>query len=225
MRAAWMGRVMPLMTLLVLGGCTVARTGTGEPARSPLRDPTGEAMNQLAPEHFKVLFETTRGDFVVEVQREWAPLGAHRFYNLVRHGYYDGTYIFRVVPGFMAQFGIHGEPEISAAWNGATFPDERVAGSNGRGWMSFATSGPDTRTMQLFVNLVDNPFLDARGFSPFAWVVGGMDVVDRLYGGYGEATPRGRGPVQSRIFSEGNAYLEREFPQLDQVVRARIVTP
>jgi peptidyl-prolyl cis-trans isomerase A (cyclophilin A) len=212
---------------MLLGGCSVApRVSTAEvPVRSALLDPASVAMNQAAPDTFKVLFETTAGDFVVEVVREWAPLGADRFYNLVRNDYYNTVRFFRVVPGFVVQFGLHGIPPISAAWREARIPDDSVRASNQRGFVTFATSGPETRTVQVFINLVDNTRLDAQGFAPFGRVTGGMDTVESLYAGYGDAPPRGQGPEQGRIQSEGNFYLQNEFPQLDHIVRARIISP
>ena len=193
--------------------------------RTSLLKPLSVEMGRTAPAAFKVLFETTEGDFVVEVYRAWAPRGADRFYNLVRHGYYDGVRFFRTVPGFVVQFGIHGDPVVSAAWREARIPDDSVEASNQRGTVTFATGGPDTRTTQLFINLADNARLDAQGFAPFGRVVGGMDVVARLHSEYGDARPRGQGPDQDRIHAEGNAYLQSEFPLLDSVVRARIIGP
>lgn len=193
--------------------------------RTPLLEPLSVEMGRTAPAAFKVLFETTEGDIVVEVYRAWAPRGADRFYNLVRHGYYDGVRFFRTVPGFVVQFGIHGDPVVSAAWREARIPDDSVEARNQRGTVTFATGGPHTRTTQLFINLADNARLDAQGFAPFGRVVGGMDVVARLHSGYGDARPRGQGPDQERIHSEGNAYLQSEFPLLDSVVRARIIDP
>ncbi len=222
------GLRLALMGLALLGACTTL----GEPApaarvptRVPLLEPASEEMSRTAPAAFKVLFETTRGDFVVEVYRGWAPLGADRFYNLVRHGYYDGVHFFRHVPGFVVQFGVHGDPVVAAAWREARIPDDSVRVSNRRGSLTFATSGPDTRTVQLFINLADNARLDAVGFAPFGRVVGGMDVVESLYGGYGDAPPAGQGPEQRRIQTEGNAYLWSEFPLLDHIVRAWIPDP
>jgi peptidyl-prolyl cis-trans isomerase A (cyclophilin A) len=191
----------------------------------PLLHPDSPLMNRTAPDSFKVLFETTAGDFMVEVERSRAPLGADRFYNLVRHGYYDGVRFFRVVPGFVVQFGLHGDPEVTNAWRDARIPDDSVSTSNRRGSITFATSGPDTRTVQVFINLADNTRLDAQGFAPFGVVTGGMDAVDRLHSGYGEGAPRGRGPDQAQIRQEGEAYLAREFPELDRVIRTRIISP
>lgn len=213
------------LVLLTAAGCAPARSVA--PAASPpapvsiLLSP--EVLDLDPPAVYKALFETTAGDFVVEVHEEWSPLGARRFYNLVRAGYYDGVRFFRVVPGFVAQFGIHPDPAVSAAWRGARIPDDSVSLSNVRGTLSFATSGPETRTVQLFVNLVDNGRLDASGFSPFGRVSGGMDAVDRIYGGYGEGAPRGNGPNQGQIQSEGETYLAAEFPLLDQIIRAVIL--
>ncbi|MFQ5677878.1 MAG: peptidylprolyl isomerase [Gemmatimonadota bacterium] len=188
-----------------------------------LLDPAAPAMNETAPDEFQVRFETSEGEFVVAVHRAWSPHGVDRFFNLVQGGFYDGVRFFRVLPGFVAQFGISGDPRRSAAWRSATIPDDPVAHGNVRGTLSFATAGPGTRTTQVFINFGDNSRLDGSGFSPFGEVVEGMEVVDRLYGGYGEGAPSGRGPNQARIQSEGNAYLESEFPELDFVRRAYVV--
>jgi peptidyl-prolyl cis-trans isomerase A (cyclophilin A) len=188
-----------------------------------LLDPAAPELNLPAPERFKVLVETTEGDIVLEVVSVWAPLGAQRFYNLVTHGFYDGARFFRVLPGFVAQFGIHAVPEVAVAWLRATIPDDPIAQSNARGTLTFATAGPNTRTVQLFINLVDNARLDPMGFAPFAVVTGGMDVVDRLHGDYGEGAPDGRGPDQARMLSEGETYLASDFPLLDSIICARII--
>ncbi len=198
-----------------------ADAGAGE---TPLLKPEAPAMNATAPDSFRVSFETSAGTFLVEVRRAWAPRGADRFYNLVRAGFYDGVRFFRVLEGFVAQFGISGDPEVSAAWEGAAIPDDPVRRENTRGTLSFATSGPNSRTTQVFVNLGDNRRLDGMGFAPFGEVVEGMDVVESLHAGYGEGAPRGNGPRQDRIQEEGNDYLEAEFPELDHVERARIVS-
>jgi peptidyl-prolyl cis-trans isomerase A (cyclophilin A) len=211
--------------ILLLGACAPRATLPTAAAISPLLDPGSPLMNRTAPDSFKVLFETTAGDFMVEVQRSWAPLGADRFYNLVRHGYYDGVRFFRVVPGFVVQFGLHGDPQVTNAWRDARIPDDSVSASNRRGTITFATGGPDTRTVQVFINLADNTRLDAQGFAPFGVVTGGMDAVDRLHSGYGEGAPRGRGPDQAQIRQEGEAYLAREFTELDRVLRTRILSP
>jgi len=159
------------------------------------------------------------------VHRDWAPQGADRFYELVNSGYFDGVRFFRVLPGFMAQFGIHGDPKVSAKWRNQNIPDDPVLKSNTRGMLSYATAGPGTRTTQVFINFGDNRMLDPQGFAPFGQVIEGMAVVDKLYAAYGEGAPRGRGPDQGRIQAEGNAYLERDFPKLDYVKKATVVTP
>jgi peptidyl-prolyl cis-trans isomerase A (cyclophilin A) len=154
------------------------------------------------------------------VHRAWAPLGADRFYNLVRSGFYDGTRFFRVLPGFMAQFGIHGDTAVTAAWRERRIADDPVRRTNLRGMVTFATAGPGTRTTQIFINYGSNDRLDGMGFAPFGEVVQGMDVVDQLYGAYGEGAPRGRGPDQYRLNLEGERYLARQFPKLDKINKA-----
>lgn len=189
-------------------------------AEGAIPSPDDPAMSRAAPESFRVRLETSEGNFVVLVRRDWAPNGADRFYNLVRHGFYDGVRFFRVLEGFVAQFGIHGDPDVARAWRDATIPDDPVVATNERGTLTFATAGPNSRTTQLFVNYRDNSQLDAMGFAPIGEVVEGMEVVDRLHAGYGEGAPRGQGPSQTRIQAEGDAYLEAEFPELDRVERA-----
>jgi len=181
-------------------------------------------LNQKAPDVFRAKFATSKGDFVIEVHRDWAPNGADRFYNLVRAGYFNETRFFRVVSGFMVQIGIHGKPEINTAWNNQQIPDDPVVKSNLRGFVTFAkTNAPNSRTTQFFINFVNNANLDGMGFAPFGQVTSGMEVVDGLYAGYGEGAPRGQGPNQGRIQSEGNAYLMRDFPQLDFVKQATVL--
>jgi len=176
-----------------------------------------------APDSFKARFETSKGAFTVEVTRSLAPKGADRFYNLVRSGYFKDVEFFRVIPGFMCQFGIHGDPKVAAAWGEARIPDDPVKASNTRGAISFATRGPNTRTTQLFISYADNSRLDGMGFSPFGKVTEGMDVVDKINGEYGEGSPGGNGPNQARIQQEGNAYLKKDFPKLDYIKSATIV--
>ena len=167
--------------------------------------------------------ETTQGTVLLEIVRDWAPRGADRFYNLVRAGFFDDSRFSRVVPGFIAQFGIPGDPAVSAIWKDRSFPDDPVRSANRRGTIAFAMTGPNTRTTQLFINLVDNTRLDAQGFAPIGRVIEGMDVVDRLYSGYGESAGGGmRAGRQGRILAEGNVYLDREFPRLDRIIRALI---
>ncbi|HWI59504.1 MAG TPA: peptidylprolyl isomerase [Bacillota bacterium] len=195
-----------------------AKPSTASPSFS---DPA--KLTEKAPETFKAQFDTTKGKFTVEVTRSLAPNGADRFYNLVRSGFFKDVAFFRVIPGFMCQFGIHGDPSVSAKWRSAKIPDDPVKGSNTRGTITFATAGPNTRTTQLFINFADNSNLDGMGFSPFGKVTEGMDVVDKIYSGYGEGAPRGHGPDQGRIQMEGNAYLKKDFPNLDYIKAATIV--
>ena len=180
------------------------------------------ALREQAPPVYKAKFDTTKGVFVIEVQRDWAPNGADRFYNLVKNGFYDNVRFFRVISGFMVQFGIHGDPKVSAPWREAQLKDDPVKQSNKRGYITYAMAGPNTRTSQVFINFGDNASLDSQGFSPFGRVVTGMEVVDKLNAEYGEGAPRGRGPDQGRIQAEGNAYLNKEFSKLDFVKKATI---
>ncbi len=183
-----------------------------------------EQATAQAPPTFKAKFTTTKGDFVIEVHRDWAPQGADRFYNLVKIGFYDNVAFFRAIEGFMVQFGIHGMPEVSAKWRTATIPDDPMASqSNKKGFVTFAKGGPNSRTTQVFINFVDNARLDPMGFPPFGEVVEGFDVVSSLYTGYGEGAPSGQGPKQPRVQMEGNAYLKAEFPKLDYVKTARLL--
>jgi cyclophilin family peptidyl-prolyl cis-trans isomerase len=180
------------------------------------------ALREQAPPVYKAKFDTTKGVFVIEVQRDWAPNGADRFYNLVKNGFYDNVRFFRVISGFMVQFGIHGDPKVSAPWREAQLKDDPVKQSNKRGYITYAMAGPNTRTSQVFINFGDNASLDSQGFSPFGRVVTGMEVVDKLNAEYGEGAPRGRGPDQSRMQMEGNAYLTKDFGRLDYVKKATI---
>jgi peptidyl-prolyl cis-trans isomerase A (cyclophilin A) len=180
------------------------------------------ALNEPAPATYTVKFDTSRGAFVVAVHRDWAPNGADRFYNLVKNGFYDNARFFRVVSGFMVQFGINADPKLSAVWREARIKDDPVRQSNGRGFMTFATAGPNTRTTQVFINFGDNGGLDRQGFAPFGQVTSGMNVVDALYSGYGEGAPSGQGPDQGRIQQEGNAYLTSQFAKLDYIKKATI---
>ena len=179
--------------------------------------------NAKAPAQFRVKFETTKGDLVVQVTRASAPLGADRFYNLVKMGFFNDAAFFRVLDGFMAQFGIHGNPKVSGKWESARINDDPTRESNLRGAISFATAGPNTRTTQMFINFGDNRTLDSRGFAPFGKVVEGMTVVDQLYKGYGEGAPGGGGPRQDLIQSQGNSYLRAQFPKLDFIKRTSLV--
>jgi peptidyl-prolyl cis-trans isomerase A (cyclophilin A) len=183
------------------------------------------SLKLQAPAVFNAKFTTTKGDFVVEVTRAWSPRGADRFYNLVKYHYFDGAAFFRVLEGFVVQFGINAKPEISRVWENAKIVDDPVTQSNTRGTLTFATAGPNTRTTQIFINLGNNANLNTMGFSPFGKIVSGMEVVDQLYSQYGEGAPDGHGPDQNRIQREGKAYLDKDFPLLDVIKTAVIVPP
>jgi peptidyl-prolyl cis-trans isomerase A (cyclophilin A) len=183
-------------------------------SKAKLRTPA--ALTEQAPPTFKAKFDTSKGPFVVEVHRDWAPKGADRFYNLVKNGFFDDARFFRVVPDFMVQFGINGDPNIQKNWANANITDDPVTKSNKRGYITFATRGKDTRTTQLFINFKDNAGLDRQGFAPFGEVVTGMDIVDKITSQYGEK------PNQGSIQAEGNAYLNKEFPKLDYIKKATI---
>lgn len=191
---------------------------------SPLHNPDDAFWSTAAPQIFRAKFETTKGEFVIEAHRDWAPRGVDRFYNLVRAGFFDDSRFFRVRAGFVAQFGVAGDPRIAQLWRTETIPDDPVRQSNTRGTVAYAMTGPNARTTQLFINLADNTKLDGQGFAPIGKVVSGMQVVDQLYAGYGEDAGGGmRGGKQDKIFAEGNAALDRDFPQLDKIVRAVLV--
>jgi len=177
------------------------------------------SLTAKAPTEFKVQFTTTKGDFTVAVHRDWAPLGADRFYNLVKNGYYTDASFFRVIPSFVVQFGMSAKPAVGQVWEKANIKDDPVKQTNKRGYLTFATAGPNTRTTQIFINLRDNGPLDSQGFAPFGEVMQGMDVVDKLFSGYGDPP---RGPDQGRIAAEGKAYLDKNFPMLDSIKTARI---
>jgi peptidyl-prolyl cis-trans isomerase A (cyclophilin A) len=187
---------------------------------TPLPSPPTDAAS---PESFRVKFKTTKGDFTVEVTRAWAPRGADRLYRLVTEGYFKDIRFFRVLPGFMAQFGLSGNPALNAKMDSQRIPDDPVTQSNKRGMLTFAMAGPNTRSNQFFINYRDNASLDTQGFSPFGRVVDGMKVVDAMYGGYGEGVPNGAGPSQDSIATKGNEYLQRAFPKLDYIKSATIV--
>ncbi|HMJ15577.1 MAG TPA: peptidylprolyl isomerase [Polyangiaceae bacterium] len=180
-----------------------------------------ERATETAPERFTAVLHTTKGELHIDVRRSWAPNGADRFYNLVKLGFFDGVAFFRVVAGFMAQTGLHGDPAVNSAWRSRMIADDPVAQSNVPGTMSFAAAGPNTRTTQVFINLVANDRLDAMGFAPFGRVRE-LDLAQQLFAGYGEGAPAGSGPMQQRIQREGNRYLKAEFPKLDYIERATI---
>ena len=212
--------VIVTMTPTIIAGCNSADSpGTDQRLTRP--DPA--ALAAPAPDSFKVAVETSKGNFTILARRDWAPKGVDRFYHLVELGYFDDTRFFRVLRGFMAQFGVHGDPRVNAAWTTLNIEDDPVKQSNRRGTISFANAGPNTRATQLFINYGDNANLDGMGFAPIGEVTDGMAVVDSLYANYGEGAPDGSGPDQMRITAEGNAYLTRDFPRLDFIRRARVV--
>jgi len=192
--------------------------------RPALLDPTHPTWSEEAPDSFVVTIETSRGDFHVEVVRAWAPVGADRFYNLVRLGYYDDARFHRVVPGFITQWGVAGDPEVSVVWYDRGMPDDPVVSSNVRGSIAYAFTDPGTRSTQLFINMVDNTRLDAQGFAPFGRVIEGMEtVVDSIFGEYGETSGGGvRQDEQDSLVARGNAYLDSAFPRLDRLGRAYV---
>jgi peptidyl-prolyl cis-trans isomerase A (cyclophilin A) len=200
---------------VLAGGATQGRTSMS--SDSALMTPS--KLTEQAPANYDVKFVTTKGDFTVHVVRSLAPLGADRFYNLVKHGFYDDCTVFRVVPGFVIQFGISGTPKISSVWQNANIKDDVVNGSNKKGTITFAMAGPNTRTTQVFISLGNNAALDSQGFAPFGQVTQGMSVVESLYGGYADQ-PTGR---QGEISTQGNAYLKQNFPKLDSIISATIV--
>lgn len=189
-----------------------------------LLHPTSQAFQATPPDTFRVQFTTTKGDFTVMVHTDWAPNGAKRFYNLVRNNFFSGARFFRVISGFVAQFGLTGDPAVDQAWMNQTIPDDPVKHSNTRGTLTFAASGsPNSRSTQMFINYGDNSQLDKMGFAPIGEVVQGMDVVSHLFSGYGEGAPQGKGPSQTQILQQGNSYLEKDFPNLDYIKSATII--
>jgi cyclophilin family peptidyl-prolyl cis-trans isomerase len=215
---------MSTRTRLLLAAAAAALATAAAP-RAVLMNPKAPFWSEQAPEHYRVRITTTRGEFVVEAHRNWAPLGADRFYNLVRAGFYDDSRFFRVLDGYIAQFGIPGDPAVAAVWRDERFPDDPPPfNSNLRGTVAFAMTGPGTRTTQIYINTNDNTRNDREGFAIFGTVVDGMEVVDRLYSGYGESAGGGmRGGKQARMFEGGNAYLDKQFPKLDKLISAKIV--
>ena len=209
-----------LILSVILTASLLAQAPTGaakKPAAAPSLMNPG-SLRAKAPTLFKVQFTTTKGDFVLEVHRDWAPIGADRFYNLVRGGFFTDAAFFRVVPNFMVQFGLSANPAVNKAWEHANIIDDRVTQSNKRGYITFAkTSEPNSRSTQVYINFKDNTFLDSQGFAPFGTVVEGMDVVDKINSAYGER------PDQGRITAEGKAYLDKNFPQLDRITSAKIL--
>jgi len=237
--------VLSLLVVTLLGGIAAANVNAQAPAQSPKppakggiagpattrKAPPASAYDRTllhpallkarAPEKYQVKFVTTRGEFTLTVTRAWAPLGADRFYNLVKHHFYDNASVFRVVPAFVAQFGISSSPAVTAAWKGTDIKDDPVTQSNKKGYVTFATAGPNTRTTQVFINLKDNTGLDSRGFAPFGVVdEKGMNVVEMFYDQYGDNA----GIDQGKIETQGKSYLEKGFPKLDTIKSATLLT-
>jgi len=205
-----------VITVAVLTLATASLFAAGQAAgAASLKNPA--SLKETAPATYRANFDTSAGAIVIEVHRDWAPLGADRFYNLVKNGFFDNARFFRVVPNFMVQFGMNGDPAVTAAWQGATLKDEPTKETNKKGYVTFAKTGaPNSRGTQVFINFKDNGFLDSQGFAPFGQVVSGMDVAEKITSQYGES------PNQGRITAEGNAYLTKEFPKLDYIRKATI---
>ncbi|HYR87320.1 MAG TPA: peptidylprolyl isomerase [Terriglobia bacterium] len=210
-----MKRLLAVALVLALGAVTVALAQNA--GKSTLKNPA--SLTEKAPELFKVKFDTSKGPFIVEVHRDWAPIGTDRFYNLVKNGFFDDARFFRVISGFMVQFGLNGDPAIQRSWSEARMKDDPVKQGNTRGNVTFAKcSLPDCRSTQVFINYKDNSFLNRDGFAPFGKVISGMEVVDKLYSEYGESAQQ----QSARIQSEGNAFLAKDFPKLDYIKKATI---
>jgi peptidyl-prolyl cis-trans isomerase A (cyclophilin A) len=219
-----MTKRLNVVTVLTLALMLAAVSLLMGQAAAALKTPA--ALKEMAPAIYKVNFDTSAGAFVIEVHRDWAPNGADRFYNLVKNGYFDDVRFFRVIKDFMVQFGINGDPALNSIWREARIPRDPVKQSNTRGFITFAMQGgpqgPDTRTTQVFINFRDNSGLDGQGFAPFGRVTQGMDIVDKIYSGYGEGAPSGSGPNQEQVQSQGNAYLNKSFAKLDYIKKATI---
>jgi peptidyl-prolyl cis-trans isomerase A (cyclophilin A) len=206
--------IVPVLALI--SGCS------SSPTKNPESSAVVEPKKIQAPDHFTVKFDTSKGAFSIEVQRELAPRGADRFYELLDSKFFDDARFFRIVRNFVVQFGINKDPKVTALWNQLNIPDDKVKQSNLRGTITFATAGPNTRTTQVFINLANNRMLDNQGFAPFGRVTEGMDVVDHLYAAYGDMPPTGVGPDPSKIETQGNQYLIDHFPRLDYIKTARV---
>ncbi len=214
-------RTLAFTALAALTLAAVAPVAEQAAVRKSLMVPAN--FKEVAPDTYNVKFDTSVGEFVVKVTRAWAPHGADRFYNLVKHGFYDEARFFRAVPNFMVQFGLHANPAITRVWQPARIPADKVTQSNKKGFITFAMgASPDTRTTQVFINFRNNTNLDGLGFAPFGEVVTGIEVVDKIYTGYGEGAPKGSGPPQARVANEGNAYLIKSFPKMDFIKTATI---
>lgn len=229
--AKYNGRMrLLLLSMLLLGGCGADPCGVAPPPSElppdhVLLQPDPPAFDEVPPDSFDVVLETSGGTMQVRVFRDWGPVGAARFYNLTRHAFYDGSRFFRVLPGFAAQFGMSGTPAIDSVWLRQPLRDEAPRVPTGPGTLSYAMAGPDTRTTQLFFSYRSNEALDAQGFAPIGRIVEGMEVLFRLNSEYGEVQPEGTGPAFGCIASHGNHYLSRRYPRLDSIATARIVQP
>lgn len=213
-------RSVPLVAL-VLTGCSGVERAPSSGSAEDEHQQAVSARAAAAVGPVEVVVETSQGEFVIAVHRDWAPLGAERFLTLVESGYYDDARFHRVVPDFIVQWGLAGDPAITAEWMNAYIPDDPVVASNTRGRIAFAFTDPGTRATQVYINLVDNVRLDSTGFAPFGEVISGMEVVDALYSGYGEDSGGGlRRGDQTRIVAQGNLHLDREYPLLDRLLRA-----
>jgi peptidyl-prolyl cis-trans isomerase A (cyclophilin A) len=213
------GRLFLFAAVLVLGACNTLP----KPENKTNPNASAQKPPERVPDVYNVLFTTTRGPFTLEVHRDWAPKGADRFYKLVADKFYDGARFYRVRPKFVVQWGISKEPKLNELWKQLRLQDDAVKETNARGTIAFATDGPNTRTTEVFINLVDNKQLDARGFSPFGKVIDGMEVVNAFFPGYGEVQPKGSGVDPEKYMLEGDRYIERSFPNLDGIISARVV--
>jgi peptidyl-prolyl cis-trans isomerase A (cyclophilin A) len=211
--------LIPASAFVLVAACQQRPGSSGQASTTTAVSDT----DPVAPDSFRVAFETGKGRFIVQANRAWAPRGVDRFHELVQRGFFDRGKFFRVLPNFIAQFGIHADPDVSRQWAEREIQDDPVKESNRKGTVTFATGGPNTRATQMFINTRDNGRLDGMGFAPIGRVVEGLDVVEKLYAGYGEGAPQGAGPSQGRIERDGNAYLNRWFPQLDSIITARIL--
>ncbi len=238
MRISKQGTILGICAAMLCAGVAFAQTKAPAKGAAPGESTTAAApydkallspatLTAKAPDVYEVTFVTTKGDFVIKVTREWSPNGADRFYNLVRHHFYDGCSFYRAVPGFVVQFGLSAYPAVTAAWANATIKDDRVTQSNKPGYITFAMTGqPNSRTTEVFIGLRDNSYLDSQGFAPFGQVTSGMDVVHQLYNGYGDIPAmRGHGPDPGLIGTQGKAYLEKNFPKLDRIKTATVTSP
>jgi peptidyl-prolyl cis-trans isomerase A (cyclophilin A) len=209
--------------LLIAAACALLAGCSSSPEPPAKKEAAAPPKKETAPDVFSVNLDTSKGPIVIEVHRDWAPIGADQFYSLVKTGFYDGDRFFRVVRGFVVQFGINGDPQVNRLWSNANLPDDPVKQHNRRGMVTYATAGPNTRSTQLFINLRDNSSsLDRTGFAPFGKVTGGMDVVDSLYSSYGDMPPGGQGPDATQIEVQGNEYLASHFPRLDYIKKATV---